>query len=53
VSRDEMAAALDDVAAGRVPKDRIALKCLFEEMVAWPDIVAEAQAQAAKGPGPR
>jgi hypothetical protein len=26
VSRDEMAAALLDVAEGRVPKDRIALK---------------------------
>lgn len=36
VSRDEMAAALDDITDGRVPKDRIALKCLCEEMREWP-----------------
>jgi len=36
VSRDEMAAALMDVAEGRLPKDRIALKCLHEEVVNWP-----------------
>jgi hypothetical protein len=33
-----MAAALDDVAGGRVPKDRGALKCLVEEMAGWPDL---------------
>lgn len=32
VSRDEMAAALLEVAEGRVPKDRLALKCLLEDM---------------------
>lgn len=31
-----MAAALLDVAEGRVPKDRLALKCLYEEMAGWP-----------------
>ncbi|KAL6764752.1 hypothetical protein V8C86DRAFT_1367203 [Haematococcus lacustris] len=36
VSRDEMAAALLEVAEGRVPKDRIALKCLYEEIASWP-----------------
>ncbi|GAX81151.1 hypothetical protein CEUSTIGMA_g8584.t1 [Chlamydomonas eustigma] len=36
VSRDEMAAALLEVAEGRVPRDRIALKCLHEEMSEWP-----------------
>jgi hypothetical protein len=36
VSRDEMAAALMDVAEGRVPKDRIALRCLHEEVLEWP-----------------
>ena len=45
VSRDEMAAALDDVAGGRIPKDRVALKCLYEEMLAWPDLAEEAAAQ--------
>jgi hypothetical protein len=38
VSRDEMAVALMDVAEGRVPLDRIALKCLLEEMQEWPFI---------------
>jgi hypothetical protein len=32
VSRDEMAAALLEVAEGRVPKDRLALKCLLEDV---------------------
>eukprot|EP00775_Hariotina_reticulata_P004034 gene4034-4281_t len=32
VSRDEMAAALLEVADGRIPKDRLALKCLLEDM---------------------
>lgn len=41
VSRDEMAAALDEVATGRIPKDRIALKCLYEDMAAWPDLVIQ------------
>ena len=36
VSRDEMAAALLEVAEGRVPTDRIALRELFREMSAWP-----------------
>jgi hypothetical protein len=35
VSRDEMASALVEVAEGRVPKDRIALKCLYEEIQSW------------------
>ena len=36
VSRDEMAAALDEVVAGTVPKDRIALRTLHAEMSDWP-----------------
>eukprot|EP00877_Chromochloris_zofingiensis_P009737 jgi/Chrzof1/5016/Cz15g08190.t1_Y3IP1[v5.2] len=36
VSRDEMAVALMEVAEGRIPKDRVALKCLYEEMTTWP-----------------
>lgn len=38
VSKDEMAVALMDVAEGRVPLDRIALKCLHEDMQEWPFI---------------
>ena len=36
VSRDEMAAALEAVAAGSVPNDRIALRVLHAEMTNWP-----------------
>lgn len=36
VSRDEMADALEDVAEGRVPQDRIALRELHKEMLNWP-----------------
>jgi hypothetical protein len=36
VSRDEMATALDEVVAGIVPKDRIALRTLHQEMSNWP-----------------
>ncbi|KAG1678008.1 hypothetical protein FOA52_000803 [Chlamydomonas sp. UWO 241] len=36
VSRDEMAVALAEVAEGRVPLDRIALQCLWEEIYNWP-----------------
>jgi hypothetical protein len=47
-----MAAALEAVAAGSVPKDRLALKCLYEDMAAWPyltgvDTESAAAAQAA------
>eukprot|EP00798_Chlamydomonas_sp_ICE-L_P004452 gene4453-14605_t len=40
VSRDEMATALMDVADGRIPKDRIALKCLHGEINNWPFLAA-------------
>lgn len=36
VSRDEMASALVDVYEGRIPKDRVALKVLWEEITDWP-----------------
>lgn len=36
VSRDEMANALVEVAEGRVPQDRIALRELHREMMSWP-----------------
>ncbi len=31
-----MATALLEVAEGRIPKDRLALKCLWEEIMQWP-----------------
>lgn len=36
VSRDELAAALTEVAEGRIPKDRLALRELAREMANWP-----------------
>ena len=36
VSRDEMALALEEVAAGKLPTDRIALRLLHGEMTNWP-----------------
>ncbi len=52
VSRDEMAAALLEVAEGRVPRDRIALKCVYEEMSGWPFLaVEEASSSGAGGAG--
>jgi hypothetical protein len=41
VSRDEMAAALTEVAEGRVPADRIALRELHKEITAWPFLDAD------------
>lgn len=41
-----------EVAAGRVPKDRIALRELYNEMIAWPFVVdADAAAAAAAAGG--
>ncbi|KAF8065950.1 Ycf3-interacting protein 1 [Scenedesmus sp. PABB004] len=51
VSRDEMAAALLDVAEGRVPRDRLALKCLVEDMQSWPFLDDDTSAAAAEGSG--
>ncbi len=49
MSRDEMAEALIEIGEGRVPNDRIALKCLHEEMTQWPFLeVAAASAAASK-----
>jgi len=36
VSRDEMADALVEVAEGRIPQDRIALRELYKEISNWP-----------------
>jgi len=47
VSRDEMAAALAEVAEGRIPKDRLALKCLYEDMSNWPYLNVEQDSQPA------
>ena len=41
VSRDEMAEALAEVAEGRVPADRIALRELHREITQWPFLDVE------------
>ena len=52
VSRDEIAAALLEVTAGRIPLDRLALRELWREIRKWPylnaveELQAEQQAQA-------
>lgn len=43
VSRDDIAAALMEVVAGRIPLDRIALKELAREVKDWPYLDAEEQ----------
>ena len=42
-----MAAALAAVAEGRIPKDRLALKCLYEDMSNWPYLNVEQDSQPA------
>lgn len=41
VSRDEMAAVLMEVVDGRLPKDRIALRELYNEIIGWPWLEAD------------
>lgn len=49
VSRDDVAAALAAVAAGRVPRDRLALKELHREMSEWPFLQDGAGAASTSG----
>ena len=53
MSRDEMAAALAEVAEGRIPKDRIALRELTREMMTWPyaDISGDSRGPAIAAEG--
>jgi hypothetical protein len=48
VSRDELGIALDEVAAGKLPTDRIALRVLHGEMVNWPFLESDASAAPPK-----
>jgi hypothetical protein len=47
VSRDEMAVALLDVSEGRIPRDRIALRCVWDEVQQWPFLKADEAGEAA------
>lgn len=48
VSRDEMAEALLEVAEGKIPADRIALRELHREMINWPFLDPEEPATTGK-----
>ncbi|XAR52861.1 hypothetical protein NMG60_11021177 [Bertholletia excelsa] len=41
-TRDDLVAALEEVNEGKVPKDRLALRMLAEEMIQWPNLEVEA-----------
>jgi hypothetical protein len=49
VSRDEVSAAMEAVAAGQIPKDRLALRVLHNEMVNWPFLETDASSTAVSG----
>ncbi|KAM3204450.1 ycf3-interacting protein 1, chloroplastic isoform X1 [Capsicum annuum] len=44
-TRDDLAACLEEINDGKVPKDRVALQMLAEEMNSWPNLEAEATKQ--------
>ncbi|KAJ9168458.1 hypothetical protein P3X46_019979 [Hevea brasiliensis] len=44
-TRDELAEALEQVNEGKVPKNRVALQILAEEMMSWPNLEVEAPKQ--------
>lgn len=41
VSRDDLVSALEEVHEGKIPENRVALRCLAEEMVQWPNLEVE------------
>lgn len=51
-SRDDMVVALIEVSEGRIPKDRIALRELYRELIEWPFINAEEQASTSTSSSP-
>ncbi|KAL3325374.1 hypothetical protein AABB24_036554 [Solanum stoloniferum] len=44
-TRDDLAACLEEINEGKVPKDRVALQMLAEEMNSWPNLEVEALKQ--------
>jgi hypothetical protein len=42
-----MAIALMEVAEGRMPRDRIALKCVYDDMAAWPFLAVDESSSSA------
>nr|CAD1827936.1 unnamed protein product [Ananas comosus var. bracteatus] len=48
VTRDDLAAALEDVNEGRIPENRNALRLLAKEMTEWPDLEVEVPKKKSK-----
>ncbi|KAI3784525.1 hypothetical protein L1987_43624 [Smallanthus sonchifolius] len=46
-TREDLAAVLEEVNEGKIPRDRVALQMLAEEMIQWPNLEVEA---TKKGP---
>ncbi|CAN4117404.1 unnamed protein product [Withania somnifera] len=44
-TRDDLAACLEEINEGRIPKDQVALQMLAEEMNSWPNLEVEATKQ--------
>nr|GMD98631.1 ycf3-interacting protein 1, chloroplastic [Ipomoea batatas] len=41
-TREDLAAALEEINEGKIPEDRLALQMLAEELTAWPNLETEA-----------
>lgn len=41
-TRDDLGAALEEINEGKIPKDRLALQMLAEELTSWPNLETEA-----------
>ncbi|CAI9090723.1 OLC1v1025550C2 [Oldenlandia corymbosa var. corymbosa] len=48
-TRDDLAAALEEVNEGKIPEDRLALQLLAEELNAWPNLEVELPKKKAPG----
>ncbi|GAU37569.1 hypothetical protein TSUD_154020 [Trifolium subterraneum] len=47
-TRDDLVAALEEVNEGKIPKDRVTLQLLAEEMAAWPNLEVELEPKKKK-----
>ncbi|KAG5562426.1 hypothetical protein RHGRI_005234 [Rhododendron griersonianum] len=50
-TRDDLAAVLEEVNEGKIPKNRVALRMLAEEMAQWPNLEVEVTKKKKKKPG--
>lgn len=48
-SREDLVEALEEVNEGKIPRNRVALRMLAEEMIRWPNLEAEAPKTKSKG----